>query len=104
MRHLNSKTRRQLKANYSRKIPGSDRSDYWIAVLAKPIHWLREGQPTEVTHIIVSARWQGTQIGPGMGQIPIGIAYVIDSSVLSDCTLDLKKCAYVAIGSATEKS
>jgi hypothetical protein len=85
-----------------RKIPGSDRPDYWLGVAAQPIRWLKEGREVQVTHIVVSARWQGTQIGPGMKQMPIGIAYVTDSSILDDSFLDFKKCAYVAIGVADE--
>ena len=85
-----------------RKISSSDRPDCWIAVVAKPIRWLREGQEVQVTHLIVWPRWQGMQIGPGMKQMPIGIAYVSDGSVLHDSFLDFKKCAYVAIGAADE--
>jgi hypothetical protein len=97
---LESQTPFQLEL--LKKIPGSDRPDYWLAVAAQPIRWLREGREMQVTHIIVSARWQGTQIESGMGQIPIGIAYVTDNSVVNDSFLDFKKCAYVAIGSAEE--
>jgi len=83
-----------------RKIPSSDRPDCWLAVAAKPIRSLRESQEVQVTHVIVWARWQGMQIGPGMKQMPIGIAYVIDSSLLDNASLDFKKCIYVAIGIA----
>jgi len=85
-----------------REIPGSDRPDYWLAVAAQPIRWLREGREAYLTHIIISARWQGTQIGPRMKQLPIGIAHVTDSAVLDDSFLDFKKCTYVAIGTADE--
>jgi hypothetical protein len=85
-----------------RKIHSSDRPDCWIAIAAKPIRSLREGHEVQVTHLIVWPRWQGTQIGPGMKQTPIGITYVIDSSVLNDSSLDSKKCIYVAIGTADE--
>jgi hypothetical protein len=85
-----------------KKIPGSGCPDYWLAVAGQPIRWLREGQEARVSHIIISARWQGTQIGPGMNQLPIGIAYVTDSSLLDHSFLDFKKCAYVAIGTADE--
>jgi hypothetical protein len=85
-----------------RKIPGSDRPDYWLGVAAQPIRWLKEGREVQVTRIVVSAPWQGTQVGPGMKQMPIGIAYVTDSSILDDSFLDFKECAHVAIGVADE--
>ena len=91
-----------IEAELLRVIPGPDRSDYWIAAVSKPIRWAREGKELSVAHIIVTARWQGTQIGPGMEQLPIGIAYVVDESVLRDSSLDFKKCAYVAIGIGEE--
>jgi hypothetical protein len=85
-----------------RKILCTDRPDCWIAVARRPLRWLREGQEIQVTQLIVWPRWQGTQIGPAMRQMPIGIAYVTDSSLLDDAFLDFKKCAYVAIGAADE--
>jgi hypothetical protein len=85
-----------------RKISGNDRPDYWIAVAAQPIRWVREGQDVLVTHVVVTARWLGTQIAPGMRQLPINIAYVTDSSLLDDASLDFKKSAFVAIGTADE--
>ena len=93
-----------FEAELLREIPGKDRSDYWIAVLDKPLQWLNEGKPTVVTHIIVAARWQGTRIGSGMKQMPIGISYAVDISLLNDPLLDFEKCAYVAIGVATDVS
>jgi hypothetical protein len=94
--------RTPFNAELLRMIPGSDRPDDWLAALATPIRWLEQGQEVEVTHIVVSARWQGTQIAPGMKCLPVGIAYVLDSSVLNDSSLDFKKCAYVAIGVAEQ--
>lgn len=91
-----------IDAELLKAIPGPDRADYWIAAVTKPIRWVRDRTELSVTHIIVTARWQGTQIGPGMQQLPIGIAYVVDESVLGDSSLDLKKCAYVAIGIGEE--
>src|SRR5258708_7402562 len=87
-----------------RKIPGSDRRgrDYWIAVAARSIRWVREGQEVLVTHVLVAARWQGTEIGPGMRLVPINISFVTDTSLLEDSVLDLEKCAFVAIGTADE--
>ncbi len=44
----------------------------------------------------------GTWIEPGMKDLLVGIAYVVDSSVLGDSRLDFSKCRYVAIGTASE--
>lgn len=91
-----------FEAELLRKIPGSDRPDYWLAELAKPIRWIRDGEEQAVTHIVLKARWLGTQIGPGIKSTPVGISYVVDGSVLDDDFLDSKKCIYVAIGMAEE--
>lgn|SRR5690349_832752 len=85
-----------------RQIAGNDRSDYWLASLAKPLKWTKEGREVDVNHIVIAARWQGTQIGPGMKALPVGIAYVTDASLMVDTALNLTKCAYVAIGVADE--
>jgi hypothetical protein len=85
-----------------KKIAGSDRPEYWIAVAAQPLRWRREGQDVLVTHVVVAVRWLGAQIAPGMRQLPINIAYVTDISLLEDSFLDVKKSAYVAIGIADE--
>ena len=92
-----------IEARLLKKIKGTDRHPYyWTAVLSKPIRWLNQGRESEVTHVVVAARWLGMEIGLGMKQMPIGISYVIDSSVLDDSSLDVKKVAYVAIGVADE--
>lgn len=96
------KAQTPFEAELLRKIPGSDRLDYWLAALTKPLCWVRDGQELEVTHIILKARWQETVIGSGMSSMHIGISYVVDSSVLGDDFLDSKKCVYVAIGTAEE--
>ncbi len=85
-----------------RQVPGNDRPDYWVGALQVPIRWLVDNQVREVTHLIVAARWQGTAIAPGAENLPVGIAYVTDPSVLNDEHLDLAKCAYVAIGISTD--
>jgi hypothetical protein len=99
---LESQTPFQLKL--LRKISGSDHRgrDYWVAIAAQPIRWVREGQEVLVTHVLVATRWQGTQVGPGMRETPINISFVTDASLLEDSVLDIKKCAFVAIGTADE--
>lgn len=93
-----------IVADLIREIPGEDRPDYWIAKVQHPITWLKDNIPQEITHLILAARWQGTSIAPGVENLPVGIAYVTDLSLLDDGHLDFKKCAYVAIGISTETS
>jgi hypothetical protein len=87
-----------------RQIPGDDRPDYWIAKVQKPISWLKDNIPHEITHLIIAARWVGTAIAPGAENLPVGIGYVTDLSLLDDERLDFKKCEYTAIGLSTETS
>lgn len=93
-----------LVVNLVREIPGDDRPDYWLGALQTPVRWLVDNHAREVTHLVVAARWQGTAIAPGAENLPVGIAYVVDQSVLDDTHLDLAKCAYVAIGISMETS
>jgi hypothetical protein len=87
-------------AKVLRKLPGPDRPDYWLAELAKPIRWASDGRASNITHLVLAARWVGGAIVSGMRNTPVNIAYVTDTSVLEDSQLDFKKCAYVAIGVA----
>jgi hypothetical protein len=84
------------------EIPGDDRPDYWVGSVQTPIRWLVDNHDREVSHLVLAARWQGTAIAAGVENLPVGIAYVTDQSLLNDTRLDLSKCAYVAIGIATE--
>jgi hypothetical protein len=88
--------------NLIRQLPGSDRPDYWLGELERPLLWLHENIEKSVTHVIIAARWQGTQIGPGMKNLPIGLAYVTDSTQLDAPIIDFSQCKYVAIGTATQ--
>ena len=83
-----------------REIPGSDRPDYWIGRCKKPIQWIDGNK--EITHVVIAARWEGTRIEPHAENLPIGISYVTDDSVLTDEVLDFDKCSYVAIGISHE--
>ena len=85
-----------------REIPGEDRPDYWLGEAKSPIRWIDDNHETEVTHVIVAARWEGTRIEAGVKNLPVGIAYVTDQSLIGDSSLDFSKCAYVAIGIAHE--
>jgi hypothetical protein len=79
-----------------REIPGPDRSDYWLGEVRTPIEWIKENR--EITHVILAARWEGTRIEAKATNLPVGIAYVTDETLLSDSKLTFDKCAYVAIG------
>ena len=85
-----------------RELPGPDRPDYWLAALPRPIRWIRNGNETKVTHVVLAARWVGTRIGRGLLDLPVKIFYVVDDSAVDDQTLDQRKCEYVAIGTASE--
>jgi hypothetical protein len=89
-------------ASLVRRMPGPDRPDYWLAKLAKPLVWEQPtGARRQIEHLIVASRYQGTTVSETMADLPVGIAYVIDESLLDDELLDFSKCHYVAIGTAT---
>jgi hypothetical protein len=90
-----------LNGKILRQIPGSDRPDYYLAELDSPFIWKAKNQ--NITHIIITARWVGGTISAGMRSTPVNIAYVTDSSQLSEEKLDFKKCYYAAIGVADGK-
>lgn len=87
-----------------RELPGKDRPDYWLARLHRPLNWFHSNNQRQITHLILAARWQGTRIDTGVSNLPVGIAYVTDQSLLADTTLDFKKCEYIAIGIASDTS
>jgi len=81
-----------------RSIPGPDRPDYWIARLDRPLRWLDEGTERVIDHLVLAARLQGQSIDAGAEQLMVGVAYVVDPSLLSDATVTFAKIRYVAIG------
>jgi hypothetical protein len=87
-----------FEAEFIRMVPGPDRPDYWLASLIKPLRWNREGQETEVTHLVLAARFMGMSLEPGLKSAGVNIVYVVDPSVLNDTVLDFNKGVYVAIG------
>ena len=84
-----------------RELPGPDRPDYWLGQLKQPLQWSRQGELREVTHLVLAARLRGSRIGRER-QLPVGIAYVTDPTLLQDSCVDLAKCCYVAIGMARQ--
>lgn len=87
-----------------REVAGPDRPDYWLAKLEKPILWAAEGANLSIFHIVVSARYVGVRIVPDTRSVTVGIAYVVDETLVSDELLDFRKCRYVAIGEARRTS
>ena len=84
-----------------RQLPGPDRPDYWIGALEQHLSWIVQGIEKKISHVIVAARWQGTQIGPDFKNLPIALAYITDEAQLDEQSIDFSKCKYVAIGIAT---
>jgi hypothetical protein len=87
-----------------RQIPGDDRPDYWLGAVQCPIRYIKDNHERSITHLILAARWEGTQISPGAQQLPVNIAFVTDPTLLDDAKLDFKKSDYIAIGFASETS
>jgi len=87
-------------AKLLRMLPGDDRPDYWLAELEAPIKWVNAGIRI-ISHIVVSARLEGTEIGSDFNKLPIGLAFVTDQSQLDEAKLDFNKCKYLAIGTAS---
>lgn len=104
-----------------RLVPGPDRPDYSVMVLERPIHFYppetfdtgrvpderrvpdRKGRPmVRVDALVVCSRFVGQQLHPGMKDLPVNIAYVIDEGVLTEPSLDFAKIEYAAIGLVTE--
>ncbi len=87
-----------FEADIIRSIPGSDRPDYWLAELTKPLRWAQNGNEKVVSHLILTMRYVGEQMERGIKERAVGIAYVTDQSLLEDKKLAFDKCDYVAIG------
>jgi hypothetical protein len=96
-----------VRGRLLRTIAKSDRSDrfrtasgdYWLAELDTPLSWTTDAVTRTIRHLVLAARWEGTSIQSG-AKLPVGIAYVVDESVLSSESFDLTQVEYVAIGMA----
>lgn len=104
-----------------RLMPGSDRPDYSLMVLSRPLHFYvpsgfdiervdpgqrvpdRKGRPMVRVHaLVVCARFVGQQLHPGMLDVPVNIAFVIDNSLARDETVDFAKIEYAGAGFLSE--
>jgi len=93
----------ELSVTLLRELHGPDRPDYWLGALSQPVHWVSEaGGSFEVTHIVLASQWEGTRVRAGVTRLPVGIAYVLDPSLLDDEQLDVSKISYVATGVADD--
>jgi hypothetical protein len=90
-----------FEATLLRQLPGPNgRDDYWLAQVARPLRFAKNGADHEVRYIVLASRFVGQSIHPGVGRITVGIAYVLDEAQLALPAVDMSHCAYVAIGEA----
>lgn len=104
-----------------RLMPGSDRPDYSLMVLRRPLHFYppegfdlgrvspeqqvpdRKGRPMVRVHaLVVCARFVGQQLQPRMVDLPVNVAYVIDNSLARDEQVDFAKIEYTGVGFLSE--
>jgi hypothetical protein len=104
-----------------RLIPGSDRPDYSLLVLERPLHFYpkvdfdlarvepgqqvedRKGRPMVRVHaMLLCARFVGQQLHPGMVDLAVNLAYVIDNSLARDAQVDFAKIEFAAVGFLSE--
>lgn len=104
-----------------RLMPGPDRPDYSLMVLERPLHFYpaegfdtdrleadqrtedRRGRPMVRVHaLLLCARFVGEQLHPGMSDLAVNIAYVIDNSLARDERVDFAKIEYAAVGFLSE--
>ena len=87
-----------LRGRLLRTIVGPPRRpEYWLAELAAPVSWTRNGVTRAIRRLVLAARWEGTVIGRG-AKIPVNIWYVLDDSVLGSESFEPSQAEYVAIG------
>ncbi|MEO7446884.1 MAG: hypothetical protein ABI336_01315 [Humibacillus sp.] len=110
-----------LQGELYRLIPGPDRPDYSLVVLERPLHFYpaagfaidrvdadarvkdRKGRPMVRVHaLLVCSRFVGQQLAPGMRDLAVTIAYVIDTSLAQDALVDFAKVEVAAVGFVSE--
>ncbi|MDV3220566.1 hypothetical protein [Intrasporangium sp.] len=104
-----------------RLMPGSDRPDYSLMVLRRPLHFYppegfdqgrvepeqqvpdRKGRPMVRVHaLLVCARFVGQQLHSRMVDLPVNVAFVIDNSLARDERVDFAKIEYAGVGFLSE--
>jgi hypothetical protein len=78
-----------------------DRPDYWLAKVDKTLIF-ENGKTKEINYLILATRYAGTSIKKGIGNTILGLAYVVDETLLQDLNLNFSKCEYVAICESEE--
>ena len=110
-----------LNGELYRLMPGSDRPDYSLLVLERPLHFYpqegfdlrrvdaeqqvkdRKGRTMVRVHaMLLCARFVGQQLHPGMTDLAVNLAYVIDNSLARDAEVDFAKIEFAAIGALNE--
>lgn len=110
-----------VRGELYRVMAGPDRPDYSMMLLERPLLFYpsdtfdltrtgadrlvadRQGRRMVQVHaLVLCARFVGQQLHPGMVDLPVNVAYVIDQSVARDATLDLAKIEYAAVGFLSE--
>lgn len=110
-----------LNGELYKLLPGPDRPDYSVMVLERPLLFYpaesfdlgrleddqrtedRRGRPMVRVHaLLLCARFVGQQLHPGMTDLAVNLAYVIDNSLARDEVVDFVKIEYAAVGSISE--
>ncbi|WP_343991660.1 hypothetical protein [Terrabacter terrae] len=110
-----------LNGELYRLMPGSDRPDYSLFVLERPLHFyppegfdLARVEAGQLVHdrkgrtmvraqaMLLCARFVGQQLHPGMKDLAVNLAYVIDNSLARDGEVDFGKIQFAAIGFLSE--
>jgi hypothetical protein len=110
-----------LNGELYRLMPGADRPDYSLLVLERPLHFYpaagfdlgrvepdqrvedRKGRTMVRVHaLLLCARYVGQQLHPGMTDLAVNLAYVIDNSLARDAEVDFGKIEVAATGFLSE--
>jgi hypothetical protein len=88
-------------ARLVRQLPGKDRPDYWLALLERPLMYAAGARQHTINWIVVAPRWKGQVMGPSAGPVALALGYVLNETQVTEPALDISKCTYVAVASAT---
>ena len=110
-----------LDGELYRLLPGPDRPDYSVVLLERPLHFYPEpaldlarvpaDQQVEdrkgrrmvrVDAVLVCARFVGQQLHPGMVDLPVNVAHVLDNALVREDAVDFAKISFAAVGYLSE--